>query len=174
MNWEREIKRVCTQLNINAHLKSENKILFICAKIPEGEQKEQLLSTLPAEFSYEFIESPKVTTITDILGICMNFGISPRVPEIDDRHFKLVNISSNPQIDEDHEIWDTINQILITDGYFESWDIEINKIKKSVNLKIAREKRGVTRDSGITEDEILNLKIALNQDISFDKFLELI
>ncbi len=163
---------LCLQYQIEVETEG-NGFTFVAPEEPSAIVKAQISSIIPEDTKYEFRIGPKRSTLQ---------AIDASLKGADFKGFMLpvartLVIYSVNEIDEDHNAWIDLPAIIKKDGFFKCYQItfgdkvliygkEVKTIKqhteqiKSVNKKEQKQER----DCCFTEDDILNLRISLNQD----------
>lgn len=182
MNYEKVIAE-CKKYNIEIAAAPLSRTLFlICPKMPPKEVKEKIGALIPEGYQYEYKEAPKLRTRDILTGILSNpylgsIRIELNFNDIMNKKMTLKLTGAGPITDITNEVWPQVFNTIRDDGYFEAWDIIINdKLVYSHNEKALREfaKNNLLRETVITNDDLTNLKIALESSRSFDEFLNTI
>jgi len=171
MEWKNKLLDKCNALRIEMAEDKEknNKLIFICPKMPEEKTKIELIDLLPKELPYDFVEGIKQSTLIKLKAVTMNFGIySANVTGSKNMSF-IVNSAQSEEVKE--KIFEAVDGIFRDDGFFEGWKIKINNEERfyfpTVDI-------GAKRDTRIRKDDILNIKIALNTTTSVEEFMGMI
>jgi hypothetical protein len=179
MNWQQKLAEKFIQYKIQLlHNPQENEFLLVCPKIPEKPTQEELKSVIqenieyfPSGATFSFQEGPWPSTIEGLQVLFAKAGATSFKYK-NEGHTLIVEVSADsPHFEEDSPIWKMVQELLTSDPYIEGWKIKINDKMMSAYDRtfaqiIARQVRP-ERQTCISEDDILNLKIAVEvQDVN--------
>lgn len=175
--WHERLEKVCSKLNIEYFLENprSNKLIFYCAKSPSEEQKKEIRQILPSQFSDDFVTAPKIRTINILKTCLLQAGLLTGTIEVIGRKL-LLDANCMLELNEESPLFNKIHEILKSDGYFDEWELKIGEIKHSFNLKLSETlSNNIKRDTVISEDDVTNLIITLNDpDTTWDKLMEVL
>jgi hypothetical protein len=126
MEWKNKLLEKCSALKIEMaeDRNKDDKIVFICPKMPEEDTKIELVKMLPEEYPYEFVEGIKQSTLIKLKAVTQNFGIfSADVTGGKNIAFTVNSAQSTEVVDK---IFAEVDRIFRDDGFFQSWKIKIN------------------------------------------------
>jgi len=177
-NWQVNLMKKCSDMNLEA-ISTLDGLTIICPKIPGKKDKTQILSVLPEDIRehISFTEGPKPSTLNHMrntiiaTGVVGSMGNNP--PDLQRKYLKIT-MTGNGNPDAENTDWSPLSDLLMKDGYFESWDIVFNNKTVAVyDRKVSKElQKNKSRDTVIQKDDILDLNILLNTEMDFDKLLE--
>ena len=159
--WDKKaLHEQCFKHKIEFAEDTDNRIIFLCPKMPDEKVKVSLVQMLPKTIDFRFIISPKLSTTEALKVLLRDMGIDFTGLMIDG----LFKIQSNVSIPDDHPFWKLIVEILSRDDYFTGWKITIGKKTITYSHEMVKRIRKNTRkrDHSITMDEIKDLHISLN------------
>lgn len=170
MDWEYKVIEKCKALNVEPSWNNQ-KIVFRSAETLDLQTKTDLSSLLPAGMTCKFQVGPKEVTIKSLNQIIAGVPAEGDPIHTDKENRKIiVELRAVPQ---DHPLWEKINEILNSDGFFKSWefktadkDIEINP-----HIRGEIEKNVQARERILTDDDLMNLKISLGKVNTVEDFL---
>jgi len=183
MEWFKKVTDLCTDHHIEFVKIDTDKILFRCPRLPSKEVRNKLKSLIPSNFKSNFIEDMKSKTFFLIGQSFGAFVIAMRLndPKVTMKERRLI-LSVNTRdftLEDAEDFIRDMNNILLSDGYFEGWefinhydnkrdvfDLAIIKAKEKA-LSVERPKR----DHTILDDEITDLIIAM-ETMTWDEFIE--
>lgn len=169
--WIDDLRNMCNNFRIEPFITDNKKIIFFCPKIPETEIKNKLIKILPKTKKYEFIEGPKISTTQAIKAIFSQAGIIKAEVE-QTKHKLIIKAETFPNFGDNlNPLWGAINRVLEQDGFFTSWKITINDKTANIDLKVAQEIKKHPKWDKITDDDLINLKILLNQNKDVNDFI---
>ena len=153
------------------------KYAIILPRLPKAADLEALKVDIPEEVIYEIIEAMKPSTSNRIKYLLQSAQVASADSKTDGRHLTL-NVMPMPgkDMEEYAKVWADINEELLGDGYFDTWEISCGDMKLYCNRKIMEERRknaGI-RDISILDEDILNLKIALGSSQDVNEFLAML
>lgn len=170
MEWKNKLIEKCGALKIEmAEDRNNNKIMFICPKMPEEKTKIELVKLIPNEHPYEFVEGIKQCTLIKIKAITQNFGIFSA--DVTGGKNVIFNVNSAQSKEVVDKIFQEVDNVFRDDGFFQSWKVKINGEERDYFPTIINETK---RECRISTDEILNLQIALNTCKSVEEFMGMI
>lgn len=176
--WYNELQKKCHALKIEYITDGEdkNKLTFFCAKIPTEKEKKEIIALIPPSVATDFIEGPKNVTLHSIQIYLIQARIFPcRIETFNHKLVLTANVIT--EVSNDHPFWAAMNDILEKDGYFHEWEINLNNEKHSFSFKISKDiqKNKVRRDHGITQEEITDLHILLNDpNMTWNKLMKIL
>jgi hypothetical protein len=170
--WQQELSKLLGEAKIMA-LVTNDRIRFVCARIPNDSIKEKIVSLLPVGALYEFVEEPKDGTFVALSVYFARAGVEI---EKDDSKGRILRIRGRTQSDEvdPEQVWESVSNLVGLDGYFTRWELTLGDKTwahdEAVCTAIAR--RGlVTRDRVISEEDLGDLHIFLESSKNLDEFL---
>ena len=172
MDTYKEVMKLCKELNMewfsNVN-KTEN--VFYCSKKPSANEQKKVKVLLPKDAKIHFEETIKLGTVYSIETVLiMSTGMKPNIT-LDKSSLR---VEVNPQLKVDENTQKVLNNVINNDGYIKSWEIIINGEKHIYNDSISEARvRNINR-TPITDDDIVNLEIALNTTKTVEDFLKLI
>jgi len=165
----------CSEHQIEyTEIKKDNRIIFMCPKIPDKRVKIELLDMVPKNINVQFIESPKVSTGDAVSVMLRSIGFAGVLYE----HKHKLFIHTEQDLPEDHPFWKQIKEILLKDGYFWGWEITFGKRTVKYNrddiVSPFFKKSSVSNKRGhvINDDDIDKLKINLGRKLDVLDFLK--
>ena len=149
----------------------KKKLLFVCAKTPDNETIATILDLVPKNLECLFIESVKSSTPLELAFLVQQTGGVMTYFEPKEHHVEI-QIKGAQLPPTDDPIWSDVQEILVKDGYADSWEIKINDTKIVYDAKMARvlESHNI-RDRGFTDSDMTDLKIMLESTNTVDEFL---
>ncbi len=162
MEWKNILLDKCNALKIEI-AEEDNKILFICPKMPKTSTKIELVKIIPKEQAYGFIEGMKTSTVIKLKAIVERF----RIYSANISGSRDVIYTINTKKDKD-DILKTVDKIFRDDGFFTSWKININGEKK---LFFPTIDRNLKRDTIISNSDCMDILISLETTRTVDEFL---
>jgi hypothetical protein len=148
----------------------KKKLVFICAKTPDNETLATLLDLVPNNLECLFIETVKSSTPLELAFLVQQSGGVMTFFEPKGHHVEIKIKGSLPPTDD--PVWADVQEILVKDGYADSWEIKINDEKIVYDAKMAREMESHNiRDRGFTDSDLTDLKIMLESTNTVDEFL---
>lgn len=178
MNWHYDrtaLSKRCSEHRIEfVEAKKDNKIIFMCPKMPDKKVKHELSSMIPKDVDAHFFESLKVSTADAITVLLKGIGFAGALYEsLSQSHKRVLFIRSEMGISKDNSFWKEIPELLHKDGYFAGWNITLGKKSIVYNREITKKiqqhgKRGHT----INEDDIDKLKITLGRKLDVLQFIK--
>lgn len=160
----------CRERNIEL-VPEADRVLFICPKIPERAVQDRLRSEIPSSIQIKWLEGLKAGTCQAIGLMLSQMGLRSISGKVDNRHLDY-ELIGNTEIQND-EIWDRVSKLLQADGFLTSWTIKVNgkvMVEYDAEIERLRSEHQGTRQTIISQDEILNLSISLNTQ-SVDEFI---
>ncbi len=155
--WKTKLMQMCEVYKIEPKVRM-NKVIFICPKMPEEGIRVKLVKLLPDNYSYDFHEEPKSTTKGRLDFMAMGLGGVGCNLEGNKPKHPIIKVLGLPEGNRE-QFEEEANKILSQDSYYESWVIKmddcIRRGVRSVTLPT------VHRDTSISKDDIMNVKIAL-------------
>ena len=170
--WYEQLCMLCSAKKIETIVGNDNKIHLFCAELPDGKEKESITSLIPNDCQYEFHHSIKETSLLALRHL---------LTMAEARSFKMRNenrcltLDIDGQIPDDHPAWAEINKVLTMDGYYKRWTIAVNGSEYYTYDPVVAEDHQKNQDNHeriIKDDDVMNLKIALESTDSVDEFLK--
>lgn len=177
-DWYKQINSMLRPRNYEM-VRGDTMNLFIGPQHLSAEEKRNIVSLLPEDMKDKetrFEVGVKSQTVTNLSFILKNIG--PHHVELEGpREAKILIGIDAPveQVDAGAKIWQDINDILFKDGFLRKWSVYIRSDKLyAFNAEVVRavQKRGDVREAIISDDDVLNLKIALESAQDVNDFLE--
>jgi len=153
--WEILLQAVCFQLKIDTE-SSDGRIILFCSKPLKTEDKVGIRSIIPENIPVSFIEGVKKATLDALRSM-----LSCDLKEIESK--ELVILTD----DDDFDIH-AINQLLISDGWYDTWIINGVSYSKAI---IMAARKTPKRDVPITDDDMTDLRIALETCDDINDFI---
>lgn len=175
MSWELEFNQLCSENAIEPILDG-NKFLLVVPKIPSEEVQRKIRAVVPETINFEYSEGPKMVTTAGLRSLFANAGAQEAMVQID-KHSLLITIKSESPLltEQDSQVWPLVRQFLLADKFVEGWKILVNDtVMSEYNRQLATTLASQTRperDRGFTSDDILNLRITLENCKSVDEFI---
>lgn len=159
---EKALTELCVKYRSEAFIKGNDILINSPRKLSEKETYEFKL--LHNEYNWNFVESPKSQTIQSICNEISEKGASLlRV-----KGFRRTVLEISTQIELDGNI---IDKILNADGFFDTLEIKHQDVLLYYYNQYLKEEIKPLRDTNINEDDIINLRIALNSPNFFKEIL---
>jgi len=176
MNYDKKALRdKCTEHQIEyTEIKKDNKIIFMCPKMPDELVKTELSNMVSKDIGVHFIESPKVSTSDAVSVILKSIGFAGVLYE----HKHKLFIHTEQSLPEDHPFWKEIKEILLKDGYFWGWEITLGKRTVKYNRDdivspfFTKSSASNERNHIINDDDMDKLKINLGRKLDVLDFLK--
>lgn len=173
MNWHYDrtaLSNKCSEHKIEfVEAKKDNRIIFMCPKMPDKKVKYELSCMIPKDIDACFFETPKMSTADAVTVLLKGIGFTGIMY---DRNRKLT-IHSEIGIPEDSPFWKEMPELLHKDGYFAGWNITLGKksvvYNREITKKIQQHDEG---DHIINEDDIDKLKIHLGRKMDVLQFIK--
>lgn len=164
-----KLKEHCDALNFEITIIGQQ-LCIIGAEITERD-KQQIRNFIPINVPYMFQEGPKLTTLESVKILAMRNRIEHielKSPDLKKRKLNII-----VQGDLEISIMEKIQAILEDDGYFKNILFIINNevVDLSTCKKIREQLDQVQNRQVISQDDILNLQIALGSTSNIDDFL---
>jgi hypothetical protein len=140
-------------------------------KRPSATIQAQIEEVIPKSVKVEFIEGIKPATLNDLRFAMQENGIGVAEARSKDRHY-IISAGTLPgrAVEEYDGLWARVNQILLDDGYLDTWEISCGDMKIFCNKRVILDgiKNSKIRDINILDEDITDLKIALGikQDVN--------
>ena len=174
--WEENLMRICDETETE-FIRDNRGILLISPQKLTEETKKKIRGLVPIEMALHFEEGPRISTLTALKILFTNLSAHADM-RIKERSV-FIDITDEKEVfgEQAEGAFGIIQHILKSDPFVQGWTITLNNtivkeydmnkeemIKKAVESK----KTSGDRDNCPTQDEILNLKIALavNQDVN--------
>lgn len=177
----------CAKEGLELSRNEDGSLIMIGSKYPTSAVINRLVKYIPAEVTYRFEEGPKRNTLLRIQDILKQLGLmfAANMRSVGDDRNVVIDIMGLPLMDPAESIAQ-ISDLLYKDGFFNAWKFVYNgqqmlhmdrdEYAKTLELVKAQDKiqsrPKPVRETIISEDDITNLHILLNEEISFDEFLE--
>lgn len=174
-NWHFKLKEICDSLNYE-YMIDGTSIHYFCPKLPSENQKKQIQGITSESYQHNFIEGPKNATMHAVSIIVLRTRLFSTLVKIENKKLILDSGKSDISDTDIKEMAETINRLLKKDGYFEEWVLILNDKEYYFNLKIAQAiSQNKEKDSAISESDILDLKITLNDpSMTWDKLISML
>jgi hypothetical protein len=153
--WEILLQTVCFRLKIDAESSGGHIILF-CSKPLKTEDKVGIRSIIPENIPVSFIEGVKKATLDALRSI-----LSCDLKDIQSKHLGI-------ETDDDDFDAHAIHQLLINDGWYDTWSINGVSYSKAI---IMATRKTPKRDVPITDNELMDLKICLETSVDVNDFI---
>jgi hypothetical protein len=165
MEWIDKLQQACLDKGYDVVAQSGTLVVF-CPEQPDKVFMEAMehLSELPIRF----MVGPSLKSQTAFQYLVQTLGGELKV----NNHTLMFECLNEPP---DEELWTRVSDLLIKDKYFRSWKITVKGTNVlTYDRKVASECQDQHnfRDRSFSEDEILNLKIALNSCDTVDAFIK--
>ena len=170
--WQSVLMEFCRRANIEPVLDSD-KLVLVCPDELTGNVKANIQGILGgSDVQFQFIVSPKPSTMK-ILGELVKEverEAEPGSPGISRKEGRLIiDLKGVP---ESHPFWGRASSALKTDGFFKQWTFVIDGREVVVNAKVLAEQNlNAKFERKLDEDDVTNVKIALESAKSVDEFL---
>jgi hypothetical protein len=167
--WQTDLMRKCMEHNIQPII-NDDKLVFVCAAKPSRRIQEQLKAYLPDPGQSEFIEHVKPQTIEKISELLKGTDVrNLNVKEESGR-----KMTFRIACEEESSIpFGDFNDLIIKDGFLDEWTIEAGNDTTTYNKKVMQAlKSNCCKDTGIQEDDILNLRILLESSDTVEDFIK--
>jgi hypothetical protein len=179
-NWKALLAKKCIPLKIQPvvyEIKGDiEKIVFFCAIEPKGEDKADLIQTLPMDCKCDFTVSPKPTTVNALRLFVSSAGGTLGVL---DKNGLRIYLPEECAVRPVEEIVQDINEVLAIDEYYKAWTISVGETEYkhtlaqaqvALRFNVQTEKHDF-RDKAIGVEDVMDLRIML-ETMDVDKFLE--
>ena len=162
MDWfSKEFIKACEQYDIDP-ITNGNEVLFICPKLPPQDVQDQIVKGLPEKLPFRFVEGLRSTTTAGLQILIRNAGANSMKASVEGRKVIIHLEGQSPHLDKGSEVWNTINTLMLADRFVEEWEVSLNgETVLSCNKKICAEIADRKEGKVILDDDILNLRIAL-------------
>lgn len=173
MNWhydKKALSKRCSEHRIEfVEAKKDNRIIFMCPKMPNIQVKKELSCMIPKDIDACFFETPKMSTADAVTVLLKGIGFTGIMY---DNNRKLT-IHSEIEIPEDSPFWKEMPELLHKDGYFAGWDITLGKKSITYNREITKKiQQHGERDHTINKDDIEKLTIQLGRNLDVLDFIK--
>ena len=164
INDKRALLDKAAKLNIEIHFEDlMSKAIFLCPRIPDEATKASLVQDLH-DYTPEFVPGMKSKSLVKIQSILTFNKINYQLAE-ENKVLKIEGASAGPY-DDTLDLFTKVSEIILSDGYFEAWEITLDNTTKTFKRReletLARVANEVRPARGrITDDDILNLRIQL-------------
>jgi hypothetical protein len=158
-----ELLTLLSKNNIEAVLSDNNKIILYCPKLPPEAIKQSISKNLQAPHMY--VEGMKLKTKRALRAILSQAGAINGKIIIS---HKTISIEA-PETVNDID-WDLLCQILIEDGFPQSWSMTTSN--GITHNYIVSPSENSKRDKPITDQDIQDLVIDLNSCNNIDEFIK--
>lgn len=168
--WDKKaLHEQCFVHKIEIAEDSNKRIIFLCPKMPDEKIQISLIQMLPKEIDYQFVISPRHSTIEALKVLLMSINFTGLMDEVDG----LLRIQTPISIPDDHPFWIQVVEILSRDDYFTGWDIILGSKSISYNCEMAKEiQKNTKRDHSITPGDIEDLQISLGIERDVNEFIK--
>ena len=167
--WNKQaLHEQCFKHKIEFAEDQNNRVIFICPRMPNEKIKISLVKMLPESIEYQFMISPKFTTMESLKALLQDVNFRGTM----DSAQGFLKIKGAAVIPDD-SFWTAIEEVLIDDDYFTGWEITLGSKTITYDKVIAEEvQRNNKRDHSITPDEFTDLKISLGKKQDVNDFLK--
>lgn len=165
MEWIDKLQQACLDKGYDVVSQTGTLVVF-CPEEPDKTFMEAMehLSELPIKF----LVAPSLKSQVAFHHLVQTLGGELKVND----HQLVFDCQNEPP---DEELWSRVSDLLIKDKYFRSWKITVKGTDVlTYDRKVASEcqTQHSFRDRSFSKDEILNLKIALNNCDTVDAFIK--
>jgi hypothetical protein len=168
MDWEKVVIKNCKSINAEpTYIGDEHTLAIVCAEEPTDGFMRALRSVVPNELNLKCLVGTKPSTqsmiqelINSIQPARTSKGISYK-----GRHLW----ASLDGIPADDSFWEDLSKLLRNDGFFKSWTYIIDGVEYLIDPKIVFST--VKRDTQFTDDDMMNLRISLENAQTIDDIL---
>lgn len=171
MDWKSQIVSACNEKGYElAQDTRTNELHIFCPEKPTQCFREAMERFAGGNAHIVFDVAPKQSTTLGIMALVQNLRGKSKANE-DIGHLEI-DLDLEPNDVEG--LKDHVHDMLLRDKFFKSWTVTVkgNEIL-DYNRKVAEECEGHNiRESIFTDDDMLNLKIALESAETVDAFLE--
>ncbi len=168
--WDKKaLHEQCFKHKIEFAEDPDKRVIFLCPKMPDEKVKISLVKMLPKDLNYQFVISPKLSTMEALKVLLQSINFSGTM----DSANGLLRIESPIGIPDDHPFWEHVTEVLSRDSYFTGWNITLGDNSVTYDRRMAeRIRKNIKRDHCPTEDEIKDLEITLGQDKDVNDIIE--
>jgi hypothetical protein len=174
MTWMDNLEGVCKKYGFEPVNTGETLIVAV-PKMPEEEIQKEIKSIIPEGINYTFREAPKFSTMEALRTLFANVGAITLAMMVK-KHKLMISIRTESSIltDKDSDVWDFVRSYLTKDKFIEGWKVMVNEeVMSEYDQKIDKALQGrLPREIGVSKDDILNLRIALETCQDVNEFID--
>jgi hypothetical protein len=153
--WEILLQTVCFQLKIDVELTNGHIILF-CSKPLNVKDKIGIRLIVPDNVPISFVEGVKKATLD-----ALRSSLSCDLKDIQSKNLII-------ETDDDDFDIHAINQLLLNDGWYDTWIINGVSYSKAIILAARKTPK---RDAPINDNDLIDLKISLEMSNDANDFI---
>ena len=175
-NWHSKLKEICDTNNYEYIVDHKN-IVFFCPKVPSEGQQKEILNIIPEPFLHRFMVGPKASTIHAISILVLRARLMNASVRLEENKLIINGGENDVSINDIELLTEGITKLLEKDGYFKEWTLIHKGQEYYYNIEIAETitQNNKKRDSVISENDILDLQITLNDPhMTWDKLMEVL
>ena len=177
MDWRIDLMKRCKEKNIEISQEGPM-VTFFCPKEPTEADKLEIVGPIPVKtlsvLNVEFVaswkpsSSTKIETISKMSGVVLSVENKMKDKTVVCRGTILPQMGGDPE-----KIFTEISDTIMEDGWADAWEITIGDDCRTFNRKVIETltSHNITREFSFTPDEILNLRIDLENCQTIDDFI---